>query len=502
MHHDPSTHHSGSHLRKTKNEYVDFVRKQGARRQSNKVLHGHPSPMFWDPADIPSAEVLRAAPSPPTTKGTNLYIATPYCLPTDPDRCGFCLFPSEIYEGHGQLARYLTYLRKEGEMYRDRFAAATVSSIYFGGGTSNLYKPAQYATLLDIVREFFRVPDGIEITLEGIPQLFTREKLLAMKDAGMNRVSIGAQQLDPEMIKLSGRKQTAAHVYNSIEWCQELGLEASVDLIFGWPTQTPEKMLEDLGAIVGTGIRHITHYELNVAGRSDFAVNHRETLPSIAQNVEMYRISKEFLTSHGYTQGTVYDWEKRDPDTSSNGAGRYLYEENLRRTLYFDEQGDLQGHDMLGWGFAGVTIFTALDAPAASFMNPTSVDRYFQMLDAGQMPIERGFSLSRLDVQLLYLFQALQTMYIDGTSYGQVFRSSLVEGFRPLWDALEELGWARVEGASVRVVGDGELGVPVIQAAISHERVEEIRTSRRGRESRELPPLVQLRPRALGGDRV
>lgn len=490
------------YLRKGAHEYADYVRRQSARRQSNKVLHGHPSPMFWDVANIPSADFLRSVSSPRNSKRTNLYIATPYCLPTDPDRCGFCLFPSEVYSGPAQLDRYLTYLRKEGELHRDRFAAASLSSIYLGGGTSNLYKAAQYATLLGIVREFFRVPDGIEITLEGIPQLFTREKLLAMKEGGVNRVSIGAQQLDPEMIKLSGRKQTASHVYKSIEWCQELGLEASVDLIFGWPGQTPERMLRDLDAVVRTGIRHITHYELNVAGRSDFAINHRAALPSIAQNQEMYRISKEFLASKGYTQGTVYDWEKRDPDESGTSAGRYMYEENLRRTLYLDEQGTPQGHDMLGWGFAGVTIYATLDAPAASFMNTTSVDRYFQMLDSGQAPIERGFTLNQVDVRLLYLFQALQTMHIDGAAYRAVFGMSLTEAFRPLWEALEELHWVELEGESVRVVGDGELGVPVIQNAMSHERVEEIKAARRELESPVASPLVQLRPRASSGERV
>ncbi|MBF8261294.1 MAG: putative Oxygen-independent coproporphyrinogen III oxidase (modular protein), partial [candidate division NC10 bacterium] len=112
------------------------------------------------------------------------------------------------------------------------------------------------------------------------------------------------------MIKLSGRKQKAKHVFQTLEWCQELGLRSSVDLIFGWPRQTIEQMLKDLDAIVRTGVRHITHYELNVAGRTDFARNHRDELPSIDQNLEMYRVSKQFLESHGYRQVTAYDWEK------------------------------------------------------------------------------------------------------------------------------------------------------------------------------------------------
>ena len=81
-------------------------------------------------------------------KRVNLYVGTPYCLPTQPDRCGFCLFPSEIYTGRRQLDEYLEYLELEGDMFRDHFAGAELASVYFGGGTSNLYKAEQYPRLM------------------------------------------------------------------------------------------------------------------------------------------------------------------------------------------------------------------------------------------------------------------------------------------------------------------------------------------------------------------
>ena len=120
---------------------------------------------------------------------------------------------------------------------------------------------------MDIVRGVFDIPRDIEVTLEGIPQTFSHEKLAAMKACGISRISMGVQQLDDELIKLSGRKQKADQVFQTIEWCHALGLPVSVDLIFGWPGQTVDHMLADLRATVETGISHITHYELNVAGR-------------------------------------------------------------------------------------------------------------------------------------------------------------------------------------------------------------------------------------------
>ena len=130
----------------------------------------------------------------------------------------------------------------------------------------------------------FDIPSDIEITLEGIPQTFSHDKLLAMKQCGMNRISMGVQQLDEELIKASGRRQRPDQVFRTLESCAQLGLPISVDLIFGWPNQTIEQMARDLEAVAATGVGHITHYELNVAGRTDFARNRRGELPSQEEN--------------------------------------------------------------------------------------------------------------------------------------------------------------------------------------------------------------------------
>ena len=305
-----------------------YIEAHRHRRHSNRVLHGHPSPLLWRNRDLSvsaimaaRAEALREAPN-----RLNLYVATPYCLPTNPDRCGFCLFPSEVYQGRPQLDRYLGYLEREGEMYRPFLAGTPLTSVYFGGGTSNLYRADQYAKLLRVVRSLFPDLDGAEVTLEGIPQLFTLEKLDAMRAAGCTRISIGVQQLDDEMIAMSGRKQKAAQVFQTIAWCRDLGLAVSVDLIFGWPQQTVAGMLRDLEAAVAAGVDHLTHYELNVGGRTDFALNRSHELPAVEETLDMYSTARDFLAGKGYRQATTYDWER-----SGSPSPQLVYEEEWRR---------------------------------------------------------------------------------------------------------------------------------------------------------------------------
>src|SRR5439155_1132773 len=138
----------------------------------------------------------------------------------------------------------------------------------------------------------------------------------------------GVQQLDDEMIAMSGRKQKAAQVFQTISWCHDLGLSVSVDLIFGWPRQTVAGMLRDLEAVVDAGVDHLTHYELNVGGRTDFALNRSHELPSVEETLDMYRTARDFLAEMGYRQATTYDWER-----STSGSPQLEYEEEWRRRL-------------------------------------------------------------------------------------------------------------------------------------------------------------------------
>ncbi len=450
-----------------------FVEKHRRRRQSNKVLHGHPSPTHWLEPDIAMDEVLctRARANQEIPKQVNLYVGTPYCLPTEPDRCGFCLFPSEIYTGRRQLDEYLEYLEREGDMFRDHFAGTSLASIYFGGGTSNLYKADQYQRLMDIVGGVFDIPPQIEVTLEGIPQTFNHDKLLAMKQSGMTRISMGVQVLDDDLIKASGRKQNADQVFQTLEWCEALGLPASVDLIFGWPKQTIEQMVRDLEAIAATGVAHITHYELNVAGRTDFARNRRDELPSTEENLEMYRVGKAVLEACGYTQVTPYDFERQEGTLPSS----YLYEELFRKPFQIDETGPI-GFDAWGWGYAGISFFFGTpQSPGWAFMNQVRIDEYFRCIREHRFPLLRGFHYTPADLRLHLLFQELQGLAVDRAAYRRLFGLDVLEEHAAVWDAFGDLGWVRIGDDRVTVVGDGVFYLPLLQNALAHDRLRQMR---------------------------
>lgn len=441
-------------------EARDLLTRRMGGRQVNKVLHSFPSPRLWRDLETTPLDLRRPGWPGEAEVSAELYVGVPFCVATRPDRCGYCLFPTEVYQSKDQLDGFLAALADEGRANADLFGAVSPQSVFFGGGTPNLFKVSQYPELLGLLRRFFpRLREGTPITMEGIPQLFTRDKLRALADLGVTRISMGAQQLNPALSALSGRTQKPAHVFQAVEWAAELGLGCNVDLIFGWPQQTLATMEEDLLALIASGVEHITHYELNVGGATDFALRRRDELPGPALAREMYLRSRELLLAHGYQQLTAYDFQRpRD--------GAFVYEE-CRRSL--------DVHEVWGWGYAAISDLPDRDGQGGwTFMNHRAIGRYAESARAGRPATERAFRREPEDNRLSLLFRALQALSVDCAAYKARFGVDLVDEHLPIWQAAAELGLLEVGPERITLTPLGSYYVPLLQTVLMQPRVEQL----------------------------
>jgi oxygen-independent coproporphyrinogen III oxidase len=445
-----------------------YIENHLDKRQVNKIQHSFPSPRYWTETDVPVHEVLDDRQKLPLMgRGSviNLYMGVPYCIKTNPGKCGYCLFPVEDFAGNDALEGYFEYLKREVAMYKAALRGQTLGAVYFGGGTSNLYKEPMYPRLMELVRDLFPViSPEVDITLEGIPQLFTREKLRTIKECGMNRISVGVQQINERLNSLSGRKQTTNHVVQTLEWAREFGLSCNVDLIFGWPQQTTSSMVKDLETVISWGVYDITHYELNVGGPTDFALNRYHELPSTLANLEMYRVSRDLLTSHGYQQVTAYNWRKPgDP------VGRH-YEEGVTRR--FDSM------DTVGLGYAAITFFgdVALeDGRLWSYINWRKLKEYKDAIDAGRFPVECGFRHTREDFQISMVFRNLFGLELDRAAFQRAFGVDVYDQFAGVWDALAEWDFIKITPEKLSLTGDGPFYTPMVQTLVAEQRYRQLR---------------------------
>ncbi len=462
----------------------DFVRDHidahEDRHMPNRVQHGHPGPGNWTPLERSAESMLQERLDSPRS-AVNLYVGSPFCVPTVPARCGFCLFPTEEFEGKSQLEAYLAVLRREFRLLERYYGDDRLASIYFGGGTPNLYRPEQYATLMSYVEGLYGpVPDDIEVTMEGLPPLFSADKIRAMADVGVNRISMGAQQIDEELVKFSGRHQTRAHVSRAIALGKAHGMNVNIDLIYGWPNQTVKHMLHDLAFAVDEGVDHIAHYRLNVGGRVAFTKKAmRELQPSIPECMEMYRESREFLLAAGFEQTTVYDWKRVPTDDANPRLGNYDYEQSMH---HFDRgDADLAESDdaprqVCGIGCSAISFHTRSMARAQSskWMNTTSTRDYAARLHRGELPVERGFVHAPDDIRIDWLYQAMQTMKIDTQRYRALFGHEFGSVYHHFVAELVDRGWAVEHPGSLHFTDDGQYHVPLLQACIATPRMEEL----------------------------
>ncbi|HBF13465.1 MAG TPA: hypothetical protein DDW49_08820 [Deltaproteobacteria bacterium] len=467
----------------TPHEIEAFIAANLAVNPGNLVQFNHPGSHHFqlvgdgDPTTVESlldeqnAIRDRFFLNPPTT----VYASFPFCIPTNPGSCGFCLFPhvDASLEAMGEpkahaFARYLRAVEREMEFQAPHLRLPLdVGAIYFGGGTPNLLNGEEAYGFVRTILGRFPPVEGVEVTFEGIPYLYKdREKMEALKEAGVNRVSIGAQVLKEELIRLSGRStQTKKGVELAIQHARDLGLDHSVDLIYGWPTQTLEDLFNDVAQLVVWGVLHMTVYPLNqVKEATAFS---REPLlsqcASILERLEMYRRVRDFLLANGYRQVTMSDFERDD------GRSHYTYENTTHDAL----------SDWWAVGYSGVHRRAGTwDHPGFSYLSPHDLKTYYAQLDQGRLPLRAYFRFTDCDVKLAYVLNQLQEMRIRIHEYQELFGMDVREEYRNLWEALAKRGWVKTTDREIRLVGDAVFYTAFIQRMITHERDGELREKR------------------------
>jgi len=162
-----------------------------------------------------------------------LYIHWPFCLA----RCPYCDFNAHVRDVIPQQ-RFRHALRRELSWEAERRGRRSLHSIFFGGGTPSLMEPETVGLLLEDARRLFDISDDLEVTLEANPTSIETSRLVALRDAGVNRISIGIQSLEPEPLATLGRQHSVEQAITALEIARTLFPRVSFDLIYARPGQS------------------------------------------------------------------------------------------------------------------------------------------------------------------------------------------------------------------------------------------------------------------------
>lgn len=234
-----------------------------------------------------------------------VYVHLPFC----PYICPYCDFAKWAWDGP-RAAEYLNALRAE-------LAGAPpvrARTLFFGGGTPTTYAPAVIGSLIDRVRTRFALPSDAEITAEANPDPGLAGQLEALRDAGVNRLSIGVQSFEPAELRILGRRHTAADVAGAVHAARAAGFtNLSVDLIFGAPGQAEASWAASLDAAVGLGVEHVSCYGLTIEEGTPYATwfaRDPAAFASESREAAMYALAIERLRAAGFEHYEISNWAR------------------------------------------------------------------------------------------------------------------------------------------------------------------------------------------------
>ena len=232
-------------------------------------------------------------------KPASLYIHIPFCNSI----CDYCDFTKLQYFTIFSKP-YLKALKEELKSYN----IGELKTIYIGGGTPTCLPDDEFKELLDIIKPYSN--DAIEYTVECNPESLSENKLILMKEYGVNRLSIGVESTNDQILKSINRNHTFNDVINAVSEARKFGFDnISLDLILGLPNVSKNMLKKDIENLIALNVDHISCYSLTVHPNTVFYINGIEPLPGDLER-ELYDLVNEKLKQSGFVHYEISSWSK------------------------------------------------------------------------------------------------------------------------------------------------------------------------------------------------
>ncbi len=247
------------------------------------------------------------------TNNISFYIHIPFCV----KKCDYCAFYSLPSQTDDLKKEYFEALYRQISLFpTDR----TVATVYFGGGTPPMLGAERLCKLISLINQRFELTDDCEITVEINPGTVVFEDLKALKEVGVNRLSVGIQSSDDDVLKSIGRIHTFSQAKECIENARAAGFEnISADIIFALPYQSFEAFEKAVYDIMSTDVTHISAYSLQIEeGTPIYEKRDSLILPDEEGEERQYEALVDILTANGFTHYEISSFAKNGKRSRHN----------------------------------------------------------------------------------------------------------------------------------------------------------------------------------------
>ncbi|HJT57418.1 MAG TPA: radical SAM family heme chaperone HemW [Ktedonobacteraceae bacterium] len=347
----------------------------------------------------------------------SLYLHIPFCH----TRCYYCDF--NTYAGilplrEPYVRALLTEIGLAGSMARrEDGTPRRTRTIFFGGGTPSLLTVGQVTRLLDACRQVFAVDSDAEITLEANPGTLSAGQLVDLRAAGVNRLSMGAQSFDAELLKTLGRIHTPEEIVQALRNARAAGFTSiNLDFMFGLPGQTMRHWRETLDSALSLHPEHLSLYSLIIEeGTPFYTWTHEGRITPGDEDLcaDMYEYADERLQAEGYENYEISNWALPGHQSQHNltywrnlpylgmGAGAHSF---FARTDPTEGRGQAVAPTRDPSGGRGQAV-----APTRRFSNVLDPQEYICLLKQGQRPEAESENIERASEMSETAFLGLRT---------------------------------------------------------------------------------------------
>ncbi|WP_428846036.1 radical SAM family heme chaperone HemW [Moorella sp. E308F] len=243
-------------------------------------------------------------------KASSIYIHIPFCV----RKCHYCDFVSYPGRPPEEMAAYCRALEREMDLVAGKWQPGPAATVYIGGGTPTLLPARNLEQVLDAVDRFFGRQPGAEVTVEANPGTVDGRKLKILKAAGVNRLSLGVQSLDDDLLAAMGRIHRRRDIYEAFDQARRAGFSnINLDLIFGLPGQTLDGWRATLKEAIALQPEHIAAYSLQVEEGTPWgklAAAGELPLPGEELELAMYQEARQMLAAVGYQQYEISNFAR------------------------------------------------------------------------------------------------------------------------------------------------------------------------------------------------
>lgn len=384
----------------------------------------------------------------------SVYMHLPFCE----ERCAYCGCNVVITKHRDVTDRYLDYLDREVDLLAAHLPRRRrISQLHWGGGTPTYYSSTQLERIVARLAHHFTFAPDAEIGIEIDPRVTSPEQLSTLRRLGFTRLSMGVQDFAPEVQQAVNRVQSYELTKSLVDHARVLGFRSvNIDLIYGLPFQSSEGFGRTLDQVVVLRPERVAVYSFAFVPWMKAHMRHipEEALPGADLKVALLALAQRAFMDAGYQQIGMDHFALPDDELAHAFESRTLHRNFMGYTVQ-------SARDMVALGVSGIG-----DVQSTFVQNTKKLNKYYEALEAGRFPIERGYVLDRDDQLRRFVITALmcnghlnvnEVEQRFGVRFADYFAHELRELTGP--DSLVADGLVRVGASTIEVTPVGRMFV-------------------------------------------